>query len=155
MQELPRTEKRAAVCPARRALLCVSLCLLPAAFACSTAGPRPRAGVAGAGTGGAAQVLDPGRKDMHRLNSAEYNATIQDVLGSTLQPADGSWRGEEEGFDNIASVLHVDEAQYDRYLSAAQALATELLASEKPRARFVSCALTDSGCAQSSIAALG
>ena len=85
---------------------------------------------------------------MHRLNSAEYNATVQDVLGTTLQPASGSWRGGElAGFDNIASVLGVDEAQYDRYLSAAQALATELLASDKLRARFVPCELSDSACA--------
>ncbi|HEY5373849.1 MAG TPA: DUF1592 domain-containing protein [Polyangiaceae bacterium] len=141
-----------------------SLCLLHAALACSTVAGQPHGGVAGAGTGGgvagagtggASQVLDPGRKDMHRLNSAEYNATVQDVLGTTLAPANGSWRAEAEGFDNIASVLHVDEAQYDRYLSAAQALATELLASQQARARFVSCDLTASGCAQSSIAAAG
>ena len=140
------------------------LCLLQAALACGTVGGQPRGGVAAAGTGGgvasagtggANQVLDPGRKDMHRLNSAEYNATVQDVLGTTLAPANGTWRGEADGFDNIASVLHVDEAQYDRYLSAAQALATELMASEQPRARFVSCDLTASGCAQSSIAAAG
>jgi hypothetical protein len=93
---------------------------------------------------------------MHRLNSTEYNATVQDVLGTTLQPANDSWRGGElAGFDNIASVLGVDEAQYDRYLSAAQALATELLASEKLRARFVSCQLSDSACAPSSVAAAG
>jgi hypothetical protein len=93
---------------------------------------------------------------VHRLNSAEYNATVQDVLGTTLQPASASWRGGEiEGFDNIASQLGVDEAQYDRYRSAAQAMTTELLASKNLRARFGSCALSDPACAQSSIAAAG
>ena len=84
---------------------------------------------------------------MHRLNSTEYNATVADVLGTSLQPANGSWRGGElAGFDNIASVLGVDEAQYKRYFDAAQALATEVLASDKLRARFVSCDLTDPAC---------
>ena len=95
---------------------------------------------------------DPGRKDMHRLNSTEYNATVQDVLGTRLQPATGSWRGGElAGFDNIASVLGIDEAQYNRYFNAANDLATEVLAYESLRRRFVSCALSDPACAGSSI----
>src|SRR4051794_6973692 len=144
--------------------------LLLATLGCGTAGQHHAAGggaaTAGAATGGAATggvmtggaatATDPGRKDMHRLNSTEYNATIQDVLGATLQPANDSWRGGElGGFDNIASVLGIDEAQYERYRSAAQALATELLASEKPRARFVSCELSDAACSRTTIAAAG
>ncbi|HXK17540.1 MAG TPA: DUF1592 domain-containing protein, partial [Polyangiaceae bacterium] len=133
--------------------------LLQAALACKTVEALPHGGGDGgrAGAGGAATGLDPGRKDdMHRLSSTEYDATVQDVLGTALQPANASWRGGElAGFDNIASVLGVDEAQYDRYLSAAQALATELLASEKLRARFVPCKLGDSACAASNIAAAG
>ena len=106
--------------------------------------------------GGSVAALDPGRKDMHRLNSTEYNATVQDVLGTRLQPATGSWRGGElAGFDNIASVLGIDEAQYNRYFNAANDLATEVLASESLRRRFVSCALSDPACAGSSIEAAG
>ncbi|MEO6603273.1 MAG: DUF1592 domain-containing protein [Polyangiaceae bacterium] len=109
-----------------------------------------------AAVGGAAPGLDPGRKDIHRLNSTEYNATVEDVLGTTLQPANGRWRGGElAGFDNIASVLGVDEAQYDRYFDAAQSLATEVVASEDLRARFVSCELSEPGCARSAIEAAG
>ena len=147
--------------------------LLHAALACSAVGQHQSVGsgggaaaggaatggaaTGGTATGGAATALDPGRKDaMHRLNSAEYDATVQDMLGTSLQPANASWRGGElGGFDNMASVLGVDEAQYDRYLSAAQALATELLASEKLRARLVPCELGDSTCAASTIAAAG
>jgi Protein of unknown function (DUF1592)/Protein of unknown function (DUF1588)/Protein of unknown function (DUF1587)/Protein of unknown function (DUF1595)/Protein of unknown function (DUF1585) len=93
---------------------------------------------------------------MHRLNSTEYDATVQDVLGTTLQPANDSWRGGElGGFDNIASVLGVDESQYDRYLGAAQALARELLASEDLRSSFVACDLGDASCVRSTIAAAG
>jgi hypothetical protein len=100
--------------------------------------------------------LDPGKKELHRLNTAEYNATIQDVLGTTLQPANASWRGGElGGFDNIASVLGVDEAQYDRYFQAAQGLATEVMADEALRGRFVSCELGDPSCIEASIEALG
>jgi hypothetical protein len=97
------------------------LCLLWGALACRGGAHD---GGAGAGNAGTSLDLDPGRKELHRLNSAEYNATIQDVLGTTLQPATSSWReGELAGFDNIASVLGVDEAQYNRYFQAAQPLA--------------------------------
>lgn len=93
---------------------------------------------------------------MHRLNAAEYNNTVADVLGTTLQPANSSWRGGElAGFDNIASVLGVDEAQYQRYFDAAQALATEVMASDKLRARFVSCDLTNPACVTSGIERAG
>src|SRR5262245_22283897 len=67
---------------------------------------------------------NPGRGAMHRLNSTEYNATVSDVLGTKLQPANGNWRGGEiEGFDNIATVLGVDESQFSLYLDAAEQLA--------------------------------
>jgi hypothetical protein len=93
---------------------------------------------------------------MHRLNATEYNNTVADVLGTTLQPANSSWRGGElAGFDNIAAVLGVDEAQYQRYFDAAQALATEVMASDELRARFVSCELTNPGCVMSSIERAG
>jgi hypothetical protein len=93
---------------------------------------------------------------MHRLSSTEYNATVQDVLGTKLQPANDTWRGGElAGFDNIASVLGVDEAQYDRYFKAAQDLATEVLASDATRARVVSCPLSDTRCIQSTIETTG
>jgi hypothetical protein len=89
---------------------------------------------------------------MHRLNTVEYNATIGDVLGTTLQPANANWRGGEfAGFDNMASVLGVDEAQYDRYFKAAKTLATEVFASDEIRARFVSCDLNEPACVRTSI----
>jgi hypothetical protein len=144
----------------RSGMAIVVALLLSTALACSSAGEAQ--GVAGGSngaTGGSAQDgmgLDPGRKELHRLNTAEYNATIQDVLGTTLQPASGSWRGGElAGFDNIASVLGVDEAQYDRYFKAAQALATEVMAAEELRARFVSCELGEPSCVKASIRAAG
>lgn len=93
---------------------------------------------------------------MHRLNTVEYNATVADVLGTTLQPATANWRGGElGGFDNMASVLGVDEAQYDRYFRAAQTLATEVFASDALRARFVSCDLGAPGCVRTSLEKTG
>ena len=78
----------------RRLTVLGSLCLLPSAAACNTAGSSTiGSSDGGADAAGTAQRLDPGRKDIHRLNSTEYNATIQDVLGTKLQPANGSWRG--------------------------------------------------------------
>jgi hypothetical protein len=99
---------------------------------------------------------DPGTKELHRLSSSEYNATVQDVLGTKLEPATAHWRsGELGGFDNMAAVLSVDEAQYDRYFETARALAVELMASESQRARFAPCALSAPACVRSSIEGAG
>ena len=125
------------------------LCLLLGALACR--------GADGGGGNAGTSLLDPGQKGLHRLNSAEYNATIQDVLGTTLQPATSSWRGGEElaGFDNIASQLGIDEAQYNRYFLAAQPLAAEAMASEANQTHWVTCNLTDRACLKSSVEAAG
>jgi hypothetical protein len=124
-------------------------------------------GVGGSATGGAATTggasstggspaFDPGRKDMHRLNTVEYNATVADVLGTTLQPANGNWRGGElAGFDNMASVLGVDETQYDRYFDAAQTLAREVFASDELRARLVPCEIGEASCTRTTIETAG
>ena len=88
--------------------------------------------------------VNPGRGEMHRLNSTEYNATVGDVLGTALKPASLSWRGGEiDGFDNMAAVLGVDETQYGLYLDAAEALATDVFTNATAKAKFVTCAKTD------------
>ncbi len=92
-----------------------------------------------------------GTKSIHRLNTAEYNATVADVLGSSLQPGTANWRGGElEGFDNMASVLGVDSTQYERYLNAAEELVTELLANQGMRDKLIPCSQADDqACVQS------
>lgn len=92
-----------------------------------------------------------GTKSIHRLNSAEYNATVADVLGTTLQPATANWRGGElEGFDNMASVLGVDATQYERYMIAAEELTADLLANPGMRDRLIPCSVPDDqACVQS------
>ena len=131
------------------------LSLLPGVLACSQT--RTPSGYRGpSGDGGPAVALDPGYKGIHVLNSTEYNATIQDVLGTDLQPADSSWRGGEDvGFDNIWSALSVDQAQYNRYFVAAGALTSEVLASPMLLGRFVSCTLSSPDCVRASIQAAG
>ena len=112
----------------------------------TSAGPGAGTGAgasAGTGTGGAA-VMVPGLSLMHRLNTAEYNATVQDMLLTTHQPATLNWRGGEiDGFDNIASVLSLDDYQYDLYVNAAEELATDVFATDALRARVLTCTTTD------------
>ena len=65
----------------------------------------------------------PGRTEaFHRLNRAEYQNAVRDLLAvdvdvSGLLPADDA---DAHGFDNMADVLTVSPALLDRYLSAAR-----------------------------------
>jgi hypothetical protein len=99
----------------------------------------------------------PGASLMHRLNTAEYNATVADVLGTTLTPATDNWRGGEiDGFDNIATVLGVDADQYGLYVDAAQTLANDVFASDTLRAKVLTCATAgDMACVKSIITQTG
>jgi hypothetical protein len=106
--------------------------------------------------GGDVPGVDPGTKTLHRLNSAEYNATVADILGTKMQPANSSWlRGEADGFDNIAVVLDLDEAQYKRYFDTAEAIAEDVFANAALKAKVVTCATEDATCVQSIISATG
>ena len=72
--------------------------------------------------------LDPGGKPLHRLNRAEYNNTIRDLLGTALKPADDFPPDDHgHGFDNIASVLAVSPMLAELWELAAQDLASEAL----------------------------
>ena len=64
---------------------------------------------------------DPGRVTIRRLNRAEYNNTIRDLLGvdgkpADAFPADGAGGG---GFDNNADTLFVPPILLEQYLKAA------------------------------------
>jgi hypothetical protein len=70
----------------------------------------------------AAAIPTPGRVPVHRLNRAEYANAIRDLLGLDIDsrrvlPADDA---DQEGFDNVASVLTVSPALLENYLSAAR-----------------------------------
>lgn len=123
----------------------------------STAGSSGVGATPGGSAGTAAVPVDPGTKDVHRLNAAEYNATVADVLGTALQPADSSWRGGElGGFDNMASVLGVDEDLYARYFETAARIADDVFANPTLKSRLVTCDRVDeAACVQNIIGATG
>lgn len=66
---------------------------------------------------------DPGATVIHRLNRAEYNNTLRDLLGTTNRPADNfpSDGGGGGGFDNNAATLFVPPILMERCLVAAEA----------------------------------
>ena len=69
-----------------------------------------------------AAIPNPGRVPVHRLNRTEYANAIRDLLGLDIDrrgvlPADDA---DQEGFDNVASVLTVSPALIENYLSAAR-----------------------------------
>ena len=64
---------------------------------------------------------DPGRVTVRRLNRAEYENTLRDLLGTTVSlaaqlPQDDSGYG----YDNIGDVLSLAPAHLERYLKAAE-----------------------------------
>jgi Protein of unknown function (DUF1592)/Protein of unknown function (DUF1588)/Protein of unknown function (DUF1587)/Protein of unknown function (DUF1585)/Protein of unknown function (DUF1595) len=96
--------------------------------------PRPPAGQMEALTGFVQSEFDredkdarpdPGRVVTHRLNRSEYSNTIRDLLGVDFRaneefPADDSGFG----FDNIGEVLTVSPTLMQKYLQAAEKIAS-------------------------------
>jgi mono/diheme cytochrome c family protein len=72
----------------------------------------------------AASNPQPGRIPVHRLNRTEYANAIRDLLGVEVDARAllSSDEADQEGFDNVASVLSVSPALLENYLSAARAL---------------------------------
>ncbi len=69
-------------------------------------------------------ATDPGRVTARRLNRAEYNNTISDLLGVDVRPADDFPQDDSGyGFDNIADVLSLSPVLMEKYISAADRLA--------------------------------
>ncbi len=67
---------------------------------------------------------DPGRVTAHRLNRAEYNNTVRDLLGVDLRPADDFPIDDSGyGFDNIGDVLSLSPVLMEKYLGAAEKVA--------------------------------
>jgi hypothetical protein len=64
---------------------------------------------------------DPGRPTLRRLNRAEYNNTIRDLLAIDFQPADDFPSDDVGyGFDNIGDVLSLPPLLLEKYLLAAE-----------------------------------
>ena len=66
-------------------------------------------------------VHDPGRVTIRRLNRAEYNNTIRDLVGVDFEPAkDFPSDDVGYGFDSIGDVLSLPPLLMEKYLSAAE-----------------------------------
>jgi hypothetical protein len=67
---------------------------------------------------------DASRVTARRLNRAEYNNTISDLLGIDVRPADDFPQDDSGyGFDNIADVLSISPVLMEKYISAADKVA--------------------------------
>lgn len=74
------------------------------------------------------KAADPGRVTLRRLNRVEYDNTIRDLLGLDLKlsqdfPSDDVG----EGFDNIGDVLSISPLLMEKYLDAAEKVATQAI----------------------------
>jgi mono/diheme cytochrome c family protein len=67
---------------------------------------------------------DPGRVTARRLNRAEYNNTVRDLLGVDIEPANDFPQDDSaHGFDNIADALSLSPTLMEKYLAAAEKIA--------------------------------
>lgn len=99
--------------------------------------PRPDAARAKQATGWISGELDrqeralkpeAGRVTARRLNRAEYNNTVRDLLGVATRPADDFPQDDSGyGFDNIGDVLSLSPPLMEKYLATAEKVARAAL----------------------------
>lgn len=87
---------------------------------------------------------DPNRPTLRRLNRSEYDNTLRDLLGTTLQPSAGFPADDVGyGFDNVGDVLSLSPLQLELYQKAARAVIGQLFeqnaTGEAMRARLIPC----------------
>lgn len=138
---------------------CRWLALAGALGACATDGPASAPGGGATTSGGSANFAgesaggrvnvppgetgDIGVVPAARLNGTQYNSTVRDLLGTSLQPANGFPADELVlGFDVIAGALRMQPERIEKYLAASDALVSELLQREPTdpiRQRYFTC----------------
>jgi hypothetical protein len=80
---------------------------------------------------------DPGRVTIRRLNRAEYNNTIRDLVGIQFQPADDFPQDDVGyGFDNIGDVLSLPPLLMEKYVVAAEKIVENAFATPEARKRI-------------------
>jgi hypothetical protein len=80
---------------------------------------------------------DPGRVTIRRLNRAEYNNTIRDLVGIKFQPANDFPQDDVGyGFDNIGDVLSLPPLLMEKYVAAAEQIVEKAFASPEARKRI-------------------
>lgn len=99
--------------------------------------PRPDAGQVQAATHWLAAEFErqdrlappqPGRVTARRLNRAEYDNTVRDLLAVQFRPADDFPQDDSGyGFDNIGDVLSLSPVLMEKYLAAAEKVARTAL----------------------------
>ncbi len=102
----------------------------PMAVAPMPDGPGPDAAAPGGPDAGPSTgpTFDPGRVTLRRLNRAEYDATVRDLLGTRLRPAQAFPPDDVgRGFDNIAEVLSLSPLHLEMYELAADAIIADAL----------------------------
>jgi Protein of unknown function (DUF1592)/Protein of unknown function (DUF1588)/Protein of unknown function (DUF1587)/Protein of unknown function (DUF1585)/Protein of unknown function (DUF1595)/Planctomycete cytochrome C len=78
------------------------------------------------------------RVSIRRLNRAEYNNTIRDLIGLDLRPADEfPFDDVGYGFDNIGDVLSTSPVLLEMYLAAAEKVIANAFASDIVRERLL------------------
>lgn len=76
---------------------------------------------------------DPGRVTVRRLNRVEYKNTVRDLLGVDFNPTENFPADDVgHGFDNIGDVLSMSPLLMERYLEAAEAVATRVILLDPP-----------------------
>jgi hypothetical protein len=80
---------------------------------------------------------DPGRVTIRRLNRAEYNNTVRDLLGIDFHPADDFPNDDMGyGFDNIGDVLSLSPLLLEKYVTAAEQIMETVLTNEVVKGRL-------------------
>ncbi len=84
---------------------------------------------------------DPGRVTLRRLNRAEYNNTLRDLVGVNFRPADDFPADDAGyGFDNIGDVLSMPPVLLEKYLTAAEKVLAQAIVTDpqaKPTAQRI------------------
>lgn len=77
--------------------------------------------------------VNPGKVTIRRLNRNEYNNTIRDLVGVAFKPA-ADFPADEVGygFDNIGDVLSLPPMLMEKYLAAAEQIATNAIVAADP-----------------------
>jgi len=76
---------------------------------------------------------NPGRVTIRRLNRAEYDNTIRDLMGVDFHPSEDFPLDEVGyGFDNIGDVLSLSPILMEKYLNAAESVVTNAIIAELP-----------------------
>ncbi len=90
----------------------------------------------------------PGRVTLRRLNRAEYNNAIRDLVGLDFKPAaDFPPDDSGYGFDNIGDVLSLPPSLLEKYLTAADKTLDQAIVTEpvQPRTQRIPASLTQIG----------